>query len=287
MPLLVNGELVDDSLIRQEATALRPRMAEAMTDLDPIALEMRVKEWARENVIERVLLRQAAAADPEPITPEAFERTLEQVRNQTPGQTGCVLPTREEELRQEVEARLRVERLVERITGKVAQPRHKDVVEYYKKHKDSYLTPELVHASHIVKNVDENTDEAAARAAIEEAETELKQGADFAEVADRRSDCPGRGGDLGWFPRGQMVDEFENIVFALAPGETSAIFRSPFGFHIARLHGRKPAGPQRLEDVRPLIEDTLLGEKRQRLLEQYLDKLRAKATIESVTKAER
>lgn len=285
MPLLVNGETIDDTLVRQEATALRPRMAEAMTDLDPIALEMRVKEWARENVIERVLLRQAAAADPEPIAPEVLDSAVERVREQTPGQTGCVFPTQEDELRKEVEAQMRVERLVERITAKVSPPRNKDVVEYYKKHRDSYLTPELLHAAHIVKNVDENTDEAAARAALEAAEAELKAGADFAELADRLSDCPGKGGDLGWFPRGQMVDEFEEVVFALEPGQTSGIFRSPFGFHIARLNARKPAGPQPLEEVRSMIEDTLYGEKRQRLIEQYLDKLRAKATIETAAKS--
>ena len=282
MPLLVNGEAIDESLIRQEAASLRPRMLEAMAGDDPIAFEMRVKEWARENVIERVLLRQASAAEPEPVNAGELDRAVERVREQSPGQTGAIFPTEEGELRREVETQMRVERLLGRLTEKVAAPRHKDVVEYYRKHRDAFLAPEQVNAAHIVRNVDENNSEEAARAAIEEAEAELKQGADFAEVSDRRSDCPGRGGDLGWFPRGQMVDEFEAVVFALAPGETSGIFRSPFGFHIARLHARKPAGPQPLEEVRAQIEETLLAEKRQRLLEQYLDRLRAKATIETV-----
>src|SRR5262249_46833159 len=155
----------------------------------------------------------------------------------------------------------------------------------YKKNKNSFLRSEVVHASHIVKNVDENNDETSARAAIEEAEAELKAGADFAEVADRRSDCPGRGGDLGWFPRGQMVDEFEKFAFALQPGHLSEIFRSPFGFHIVKLQERRPAGPQPLEEVREQIEQTLISEKRQRVLEQYLDKLRAQAKVEITAKA--
>ena len=118
MPLSVNGELVDESLVRQEAAALRPRMIEAMSGEDPIALEMKVKEWARENVIERVLLRQSAAAEPEPIDPELLERAVAQVRDQTPGQTGCIFPTQDEELRKEVEKQLRVDRLLERLTAK-------------------------------------------------------------------------------------------------------------------------------------------------------------------------
>jgi len=282
MPLVVNGETVDDSLIRQEARVIRPRMMEAMANEDPVALEMKVKEWARENVIERVLLRQAAAADAEPITPEVLDQALARVREQTPGQTGCIFPSNGDQLRREVELQLRVDRLVGRINARVSPPRNKDVVEYYRKHKQSLLAPEMVHAAHIVKNVDENCDEATAQAGIREAEAELRQGASFEEVADRRSDCPGRGGDLGWFPRGQMVDEFDRVVFAMQPGQMSEIFRSSFGFHIARVIGRRPAGIPALEEVREKIEEVLLAEKRQRALEQFLDHLRAQADIQTV-----
>jgi parvulin-like peptidyl-prolyl isomerase len=282
MPLSVNGEIIDESLVRQEAAALRPRMFEAMSGEDPIALEMRVKEWARENVIERVLLRQTAAAEPEPVDPELLERAIEQVREQTPGQTGCVFPTQEDELKKEVESQLRVDRLIERLTTKVSPPRHKDVVEYYRKNKESWMAPESVHASHIVVNADDKPDEAVARTAIEEAQAELRAGTAFSDVADKRSDCPGRGGDLGWFHRGQMVDEFEDVVFALEPGAVSDIFRSPFGFHIAVLHEKRPAGPRPLEEVQAEIEERLLQEKRQKVLEQYLDALRAKADIRTV-----
>ncbi len=60
MPLVVNGETVDDSLIREEANNLRPSYTQMMDEGDPIALEIQLREWSRENVIERVLLRQAS-----------------------------------------------------------------------------------------------------------------------------------------------------------------------------------------------------------------------------------
>jgi parvulin-like peptidyl-prolyl isomerase len=282
MPLSVNGEIVDDSLVRQEAAMLRPRMQEAMADEDPIALEIRVKEWARENVIERTLLRQAAIADPEPLPADVLERAVTQVQNQSPGQTGGVFPTQEDELRREVETQLRVDRLVERLTAKAAAPRHKDLVEYYRKNKESFVSPECASASHIVKNVDEDQDEATARTGIEAAQAELAKGTPFAEVADEHSDCPGRGGDLGWFTRGQMVEEFDDVVFALEPGAASPIFRTEFGFHIALLHEKRAAGYRPLEEVSGEIEEALLAEKRQKLLEQYLDNLRAKADVRTV-----
>jgi peptidyl-prolyl cis-trans isomerase C len=60
MPLVVNGETIDDSLVREEANNLRPSYYEMMGGGDPIALEMQLRDWSKENVIERVLLRQAA-----------------------------------------------------------------------------------------------------------------------------------------------------------------------------------------------------------------------------------
>lgn len=279
MPLIVNGETIDDSVVRQEANGLRPRMREAMPEEDPIVLEARVREWARENVIERVLLRQAAMGDPEPVAPDALDRAVDQLRAQTPGQSGCILPNGAEDLRAEVEAQLRLERLTTRLTGKTSPPRNKDITEYYRKHRDHFFAPELIHAAHIVKNVDEKTTEEAALEILRGVQRDLREGADFAELADKYSDCPGRGGDLGFFGRGQMVDEFENVVFALAPGEVSDIFRSPFGFHIVKLYERRAEGIRPLEEVRDNIQALLFDEKRQKMLEQYIDHLRAKAEI--------
>src|SRR5215470_17078555 len=76
MAFTVNGELVEDSVIRAEASALRPRYEEVARNMDPIEAEMQLRDWSRENVIERILLRQEAASDPEPVSAEAIEQTL-------------------------------------------------------------------------------------------------------------------------------------------------------------------------------------------------------------------
>jgi peptidyl-prolyl cis-trans isomerase C len=275
MPIQVNREVVDEAMIRAEAAALRPRLREAMPDEPSAAIEARVREWSRENVIERVLLRQAAAADQTPLDPEAVERALRDAQSAASasdlgGSAG---------LRTEIEFQLRVDRLVERHAGRIAQPRNKDVVEYFRKHRDQFVVPELVRAAHIIKNVNAESPEAEALAAIKAIEEELRTGAVFEEVADRASDCPGQGGDLGWFPRGQMVVEFDAVVFSLPEGSISRVFQTPFGFHIAKVYGRTPDRPAELDEARPQIERRLMAEKNQRALERYLDHLRAHAEI--------
>jgi parvulin-like peptidyl-prolyl isomerase len=226
----------------------------------PSAIEARAKEWARDNVIERVLLRQAALADAEPVPPEVIEKA-----------GGNAL---------EAELQFRIERLAIRHAGRIAPPRNKDVVDYYRHHRENMAIPEAVHATHIIKNVDENTPEETALAAIRVVEERIAAGENFEAVADELSDCPGRGGDLGWFPRGQMVPEFEAVVFALKPGEISPVFRTAFGFHIAKVYAHADERMATLEEARPQIERHLLTEKHQKALERLCDHLRAHATVE-------
>jgi parvulin-like peptidyl-prolyl isomerase len=260
LALRVNNELVEDDIIRDEIRTLRLRLAEAMPQEHPSTIEARAKEWARDNVIERVLLRQAALADAEPVPAEVIEKA-----GGNPAQA---------------ELQFRIERLAIRHAGRIAAPRNKDVVDYYKHHRDNMTIPEAVRAAHIIRNVDEKNTEESALAAIRMVEERIKAGEPFEALADELSDCPGSGGDLGWFPRGQMVPEFEAVVFALKPGEVSPVFRTAFGFHIAKVYHHVEERMATFEEARPQIERQLLTEKHQKALERLCDYLRARATVE-------
>jgi parvulin-like peptidyl-prolyl isomerase len=278
MPVRVNGELLDDALVEEEARRLRPHLAAAMRDAGRQELEQRLRDWSRDNVIERVLLRQAALADREPIPPNEIEAALAGHSDAPPGESGC----RTGVLTPEAELNLRVDRLVARHAGRIGDVRHKDIVAYYRAHREEFEIPELVHAAHIVKHTPEDGDPAPALEAIQAVEAELQAGTPFEELARRHSDCPDGDGDLGWFPRGQMVDEFDEVVFNLPAGQVSPIFRTTFGFHIARVIGRKPAHPAALEEVEAGIRERLAEEKRKRALDRFLDHLRARAVIETL-----
>jgi peptidyl-prolyl cis-trans isomerase SurA len=90
-------------------------------------------------------------------------------------------------------------------------------------------------------------DSAARRIALARAESivvELRRGADFAAAAKRFSGdsaSAAQGGELGWFRRGVMVKEFEDMAFRLRPGEISPVVETAFGFHIIKVERTQPA----------------------------------------------
>ena len=293
MALLINGERVADDEISREAQSMRqsfeqiPLEERERRGLDGSQLERNLWEWSRENVIERTLLRQEARKDEERVPAEVVDNALEEIKKNRRGDGQFSLSsTGDDELRTEIEIRIRLDRLLGRIAEKVKPPKSKDIAEYYRKNREQFHAPETVHAAHIVKNVDEKTSEEAARASIGEVAAKLDAGADFAALADEHSDCPGNGGDLGRFPRGQMVEEFDDVVFAMHPGELSAIFRTSFGFHITKLHEKKAGRLRTLSEARDDVQEALLERKRTKAVEDFVDRLKANATIEDLVTAD-
>jgi parvulin-like peptidyl-prolyl isomerase len=228
-------------------------------------------------------------ADPTPIPPEEIDERLSAMfplagdpENCEAGATRAGVD--KDAARADIESQIRVERLIRQVGEKAPKPKPKEIQDFYKKNKDEFRTPPMVHASHIVKNVGEGQDENAVLEEIKKAEADLQSGKPFAEVADAYSDCAGQGGSLGWFPLGEMVEEFEAVVFPMKPGDVSPIFRSVFGWHIATVHEKKPEGLRPLDDVKDQIEAALSREKQEKALEEYVDALRAKAQVKTVKK---
>ena len=114
---------------------------------------------------------------------------------------------------------------------------------------------------------------------IETALSELEAGTPFTEVAERYSDCKGNGGDLGRFPPGEMVDEFEQALRAIEPGKRTGIFRTPFGFHIAELRAWNRDALAPFEDVHEDIRRVLTMSSEHHAYQQAVHSLRQKAKI--------
>ena len=153
-----------------------------------------------------------------------------------------------------------------------------DVKRYYDDNAAQYSTPEQMRASHILLKT-EGKDDAAVRKQAEDLLAKAKGGADFAQLATKFSEdevSAKKGGDLDLFSRTDMVKEFSDAAYALAPGQISDLVKSQFGYHIIKAGDKKPASARSFEEVRTQIEDQLKWERAQKEAERRSSELAAK-----------
>jgi peptidyl-prolyl cis-trans isomerase C len=144
---------------------------------------------------------------------------------------------------------------------------------FYKDNMSRFLQEESLNARHILNG---DLDKA------KEAYKKIKDGMDFAEVANEYSVCPSkaRGGELGYFTKGKMVPEFEEVAFSLEVGEISEPVETKFGYHIIEVTDRKPAGIKSFEEVKDEIVAAILNAKQKQLYSNFVASLRNKYTVE-------
>jgi peptidyl-prolyl cis-trans isomerase D len=145
--------------------------------------------------------------------------------------------------------------------------------DYYEQEKDRFATTEERHASHILIAVNDDQDRDAAEAKAQMILKQLKDGADFAKLAEQYSDDAGtasQGGDLGWVSHGMLEGPFEDALFSIQNvGDLAGPVETQFGFHIIRLDDVRAGKVQPYEAVR----DDLRAEYQNRQAEdQFYDK---------------
>ena len=155
----------------------------------------------------------------------------------------------------------------------------KELRDYYNKNKQEFMQKESVHARHILLKSEEE-----AKRVIDELKglkgEALKK--KFIELAKEKSTGPSgpRGGDLGYFAKGQMVPAFEKAAFNTAVGDiTTTPVKTQFGYHVIYVEDKKKAATKPFNEVKPYIEQRLKMEKFREVLQKRMQELKSKAKI--------
>jgi peptidyl-prolyl cis-trans isomerase C len=165
----------------------------------------------------------------------------------------------------------------------------------YDKNVKSFEHPEEIRVSHILvipaasdSKTDPNQAKLAAKQKAEKLLEKIKAGADFAALAksDSNDGSAAKGGDLGWFRRGDMVKPFEDAAFALEPNKVSGVVETQFGYHIIKTMERRAAGTTSFEDAKKEIMTAMSEEARNKVVREYLESLHSKAKIEYTSPAD-
>lgn len=265
------------------------RMGREVTDAD----KPMVEQQALDSLIEMELLTQEAQKASVTVKPEDAAQRYEQFKKNFPKPEDFAqflknMDMTEEKLKKDTERELVVNTLMDKWFATLPPVTDSDLEKYYKENPQQFQQKERVKASHILVKVEEGATpetKAAAKKKIEGVQGKLKAGGDFAALAKENSDCPSkdRGGDLGFFSKGQMVPEFEAAAFALKPGELSGIVETKFGYHLIKGAEHQQAGVTPLADVKERLKSFLENNKKREFLQKKLDELKKGAKIERAT----
>jgi len=299
----VNGTAITegdiDKMIEPQLAAMASQSENSDRPVGPQFMEQ-MKKMLREQALERVIvdklidektkqnnititdeevmnqIKKIASMQRPPMSVEEFREKMEDL-----GQSF-------DEIKQQVRKGMAFQTMMETRFAEDVNITEADANEYYEQYKSRYQTPEQVQASHILikpdtsdPNTDPNEAKSTAKAKAEELLEQIKAGADFAELARANSDCPSaeRGGDLGFFGKGQMVPSFEKAAFDLQVGQVSDIVETEFGYHIIKVTDHKDAGVTTFEQAKDSINMQLKQRKQRELAAKFIESLKAEANI--------
>ncbi len=155
----------------------------------------------------------------------------------------------------------------------------KELKDYYNKNKEEFNEKESVHARHILVKTEDEAKKIIAQLKSLSGE-KLKQ--KFIELAKKESTGPSgpKGGNLGYFSKGQMVPAFNDKVFSMKKGEvTLQPVKTQFGYHVIYVEDKKPSMTRSFDEVKTFIEQRLKMEKFKAVMKKKMDELQKKAAI--------
>ena len=283
---VVNGAVITRTDFDRAVNFAKQRALQTGKPVDDAQLNKGVLE----QLIGTALLYQESKKEGIKIDQKAVDERLEKWKKQFPNEeaykkamsaANLSVPQMKEDIRKG----MTIEKLiVERFVDKTTVP-EKEIKAYYESHMNLFKQPEQVKASHILIKVDPKAKESEKEDALKKIrDVQKKQikGDDFAKLAKEYSQGPSnaKGGDLGYFKRGQMVPAFEKVAFKLKPGEVSDIVKTRFGYHLIKVVDKKPESTIPYEEIKDKLGQYLKQEKVQKEIKQLVEKLRKEAKVE-------
>ena len=286
MPLVVNGQMIDDAVIEQEFSAIKAHY-ESLGSISCCERDDEFRGYARDNITFRALLTQEAQRTIAEPGAEEVTRAFDKLKGEHGGgdqfyASVGLSPEQDGLIQRDLSVNLQVESLRDSACQSLPAPTEAECRAYYEGNIEQFSDEDEVRASHIFKSVRETEKREAIFKALCEVRQRLVDGADFTELAQEHSDKPAEEIDLGFFKRGELMDEFEIVTFSMKAGEVSPVFATQHGFHLAKVTERKAGQPKPFESVRADIEAELTAQRQDAKLQELVDELKKTAKIEYI-----
>ena len=241
------------------------------------------------KMIDDEIIRQRA--EKESVIVDRIERVaaLEKYKEKMGGQKGFQVFLERQNMTEEQIMDLLVndlqrDKLLQKIST-INDPTEQEILSHYQANEKLYALPEMVRARHILLKLDAKEPAEKANIVLKKAQQILseaqKPDASFPDLVQKYSEGPSvkNGGDIGFFQRGQMAKEFEDVAFSAPLKKAVGPVRTDVGYHIIFVEEKNEAKAASLEEVRERIVELIKRNKRARKSEDLLAELRKSAKI--------
>jgi parvulin-like peptidyl-prolyl isomerase len=284
MALIINGEEIDEEIIEAEFRQIKSHyertLQVACCERDP-----EFRGYAKDQITSRMLLNQESLKRIPIVSDEAVTARLQKLIAEAGGEDEFymnigLLSKDEAVVRENIAGGVRLDQMLAEVYAPEPNPSDEEAKAWYEAHLSLFMTDEQVSASHITKSLAGAKSRSEVYAQMRELRQKLLAGADFAALAEENRLDDEQQIDLGWFKRGEFMEEFEAIAFSMNDGEISPVFTTQLGFHICTVTGRRPPEPKPFEEVKEAVINRILDEYRDTKFNAFIAELKAGATIE-------
>lgn len=191
-----------------------------------------------------------------------------------------------EDFKQNMRTEIITQQVIQHEVGSRINVTREEEQKFYDDHKADLSRPEQVKLSEILVSTDQAGDDQqkldAAKAKADDLLKQIKAGANFEDIAKKYSEGPSaaQGGDLGYFERGKLAKQLEDLTFNMKKGDVSDVIRTKQGFVILKVTEHQSAGIPPFNEIEPKIQEAVYMQKLQPALREYLTKLREDAYID-------
>ncbi len=284
----INGVVISRDQFEKELNIHLDRVAKQgrqMSDAETATLKKNILE----GLIEREVLYQESRKTGIEVKDQQVDQQLATIKQRFPSVAEFNNAVRkmnltEAEVKLQIARGLAIRELIDKQVASKIVITDAECKDYYNDNPQLFNQPEQVKASHILIKVDAGADEAKKAESlqkIKDIQQKINDGGDFAELAKKHSEGPSntRGGDLGYFRRGQMVKPFEETAFSMKANEVSDIVETRFGYHLIKVHDKKPAQKLAYAEVKDKLNQRIKQEKVEKEANQYINQLKGDADI--------
>ena len=288
---VVNGTEISRELLIRSLSSLQNEMQRSGQKISKENLES-MKQNMVKSIINTELLYQASGRKNVKVDEDSIMAQFAEIRSRFASEEefntalSHELYT-QEELKSEIRKGKMINGLLEEDVYSRINVSEEDAREYYDTNLEQFKQPQTVKARHILIKLEQKAGQEAAKKAEEQMKMIVQKqndGEKFEELAKLYSEGPSAsgGGDLGYFPRGSMVKEFEEVAFSLKPGAVSDVVRTQFGLHLIKVDDVREAGTVEFGEIKAQVIDRLKSMERRKIMEKYIADLREKAEIKKL-----